>query len=364
MKIKWLVLGLSVLVGLLILTGFMLYPKPPLKEIAIAREKLALAEKQKAAIYAKGPWLEAKNYYDAAMKSWGTENEKFFFLRSFDQTKALAESSIKAAETAEQEAKLGGKKMTGGLSTRLKNLGKQLDLFEGSYKSLPMSKKQINLLADSKLKYKELKNALTQGNTNKMEQKVGQLESHIGELVVFAKSTLEQYAKEVPAWKKMVNAAIETSRKSTTSLIVVDKYARECRIYNKGKLLAQYDVELGANWIGDKLKSGDKTTPEGNYKVVKKKANGQTKYYKALLLDYPNAEDKLRFKQNKERGLIPENATIGNLIEIHGEGGKGIDWTDGCVALQNEDIDKIWTVVKENTPVVIVCSLHIPSIND
>ena len=58
--------------------------------------------------------------------------------------------------------------------------------------------------------------------------------------------------------------------------------------------------------------------------------------------------------------VIPQNASIGNLIEIHGDGGKGLDWTDGCIALENTYMDKIWKLVPENTPVLIVGALSIP----
>lgn len=360
MRFKWLVLGLSALVVLLFLTGYVLYPKPPLDELALAREKLALAEKQKASVYAKGNWKKAKTFYDSAMESWSRENERVFFLRSYEESRVFANKSIDYAEMAAQEAKTGSKKLVNSFSTRLKNIGVQLALFDGTYKNLPMSKRQMSLLASSKLKHQEMVNSLEKGNTNKMEQRLKVLESGVGELVVFAKTTLEEFSREVPTWKKWVNSAIESSRKNGSALIVVNKYDREFMLYSKGKLQATYPIELGANWIGDKLRSGDKTTPEGHYKVLKRKANGQTKYYKAFLLDYPNEEDKKRFKQNKANGVIPQNASIGNLIEIHGDGGKGLDWTDGCIALENTYMDKIWKLVPENTPVLIVGALSIP----
>lgn len=364
MKFKWLVLGLSASVVLLVLTGYLRYPEPPLNELALAREKLALADKQKASVYAKANWKKAKGFYDSAMSAWSEENERFFFLRNYEESRVFANKSIDYAEMAASEARSGSKKLTSNFSTQLKNIGAQLKMFDGVYKNLPMSKKLINLLADCKLKHHELVLALEKGNASKMDGKLKTLETGVGELVVFAKTTMEEFSKEVPVWKKWVNAAIENSRKSGTALIVVNKYERECQVYSKGKLQASFSVELGSNWIGDKQRAGDKTTPEGHYKVLKRKASGQTKYYKALLLNYPNEEDKARFKMNKESGAIPQNASIGNLIEIHGEGGKGMDWTDGCIALENSDMDKIWKVVPENTPVVIVGALKVPQMNN
>ena len=93
------------------------------------------------------------------------------------------------------------------------------------------------------------------------------------------------------------------------------------------------------------------------YKIVKKIEGGRTKYYKALLLDYPNDEDKRKFRSEIENGTLPPDAKIGGLIEIHGNGGKGIDWTEGCIALTDREIDVVYRNVKVGTPVTIVGSV-------
>jgi murein L,D-transpeptidase YafK len=113
---------------------------------------------------------------------------------------------------------------------------------------------------------------------------------------------------------------------------------------------------LGANSINQKLHAGDRTTPEGLYRITKKKGRGASKYYLALLLDYPNAEDRLRFARAKERGQLTGRTGIGGLIEIHGEGGKGFDWTDGCLAASNEDMQLLYNEARVGTVVAIVGS--------
>jgi murein L,D-transpeptidase YafK len=87
---------------------------------------------------------------------------------------------------------------------------------------------------------------------------------------------------------------------------------------------------------------------------VKKKDRGQSRYHRALLLDYPNAADRERFAAAKRRGEIPRGAGIGGLIEIHGEGGRGQNWTEGCVALSNRDMDDLFRRVGTGTRVTIV----------
>jgi hypothetical protein len=72
------------------------------------------------------------------------------------------------------------------------------------------------------------------------------------------------------------------------------------------------------------------------------------------MLDYPNERDKERFRKAVQRGEIARGASIGGLIEIHGEGGRGGDWTDGCVALTNNEMDDLFDRVSVGTLVTIV----------
>jgi L,D-peptidoglycan transpeptidase YkuD (ErfK/YbiS/YcfS/YnhG family) len=66
---------------------------------------------------------------------------------------------------------------------------------------------------------------------------------------------------------------------------------------------------------------------------------------------------KEEFKQEIAKGTLPRSAKIGSLIEIHGDGGRGVDWTEGCVALTDSEIDVIFKIAKEGTPVTIVGSM-------
>ena len=122
----------------------------------------------------------------------------------------------------------------------------------------------------------------------------------------------------------------------------------------EGRPVKTYDAEIGSNALGVKRRQGDRATPEGRYRVVKRKDRGQSRYYRALLLDYPNAADRERFAAAQRRGEIPRGARIGGLIEIHGEGGRGQNWTEGCVALSNRDIDDLFPRVGVGTRVTIV----------
>jgi len=155
-------------------------------------------------------------------------------------------------------------------------------------------------------------------------------------------------------WRTIADAVVQESRDLQHFGIVVDKLKRELILYYRGLRMATFHAELGANGLKRKEFSGDRATPEGVYRIIEFKQGKRTGYYKALLLDYPNAEDRVRFDLGKRRGTIPRRAGIGGLIEIHGDGGAGADWTDGCVALSNEDMDVIFSRVRLGTPVAIV----------
>jgi L,D-peptidoglycan transpeptidase YkuD (ErfK/YbiS/YcfS/YnhG family) len=161
-------------------------------------------------------------------------------------------------------------------------------------------------------------------------------------------------AKNLRIWRKMVEDTVRVSREEGTAALVVDKLNRKLYVYANGKRVAVFPAELGAKGLRRKLHSGDQATPEGRYRVVQVRGPGRTKFYKALLLDYPNFEDRARYSWGRRTGQVPLRAGIGSLIEIHGDGGQGRDWTDGCVALANRDMDRVFAKARVGTPVTIV----------
>jgi L,D-peptidoglycan transpeptidase YkuD (ErfK/YbiS/YcfS/YnhG family) len=157
-------------------------------------------------------------------------------------------------------------------------------------------------------------------------------------------------------WHAWAEQTIEESRRTGETVILIDKLRRRVFLYRGGRVIASYPAELGANGLVRKEHSGDRATPEGRYHIVLAKRAPQTKFSKALLINYPNDEDRMRFALGRRRGTISQRAGIGNLIEIHGDGGEGRDWTDGCVALTNEDMDRLFAHVGVGMPVTIVGS--------
>ncbi len=163
-------------------------------------------------------------------------------------------------------------------------------------------------------------------------------------------------AETVARWRRWHAETVAWSRREGRPAIIVAKEAHTLTLYVGGTAVRTYRVDLGFNWIADKSHAGDGATPEGRYRVVARKANGASIYYKALLLDYPNQDDRIEFSRARRSGAVPATASIGGLIEIHGEGGRGRDWTKGCVALTNTEIDELFARVGLGTPVTIVGS--------
>ena len=137
-------------------------------------------------------------------------------------------------------------------------------------------------------------------------------------------------------------------------LITGNKERNELILYDSGKEVRRYPAEMGRRALERKLYEGDGATPEGRYRIVKKKQGPDTIYHRALLIDYPTQTDLARLAEAKRRKQVRSDARPGGSIEIHGQGGKGWDWTRGCIAMTNHDIDDLWKHVDVNTPVTIV----------
>ena len=134
--------------------------------------------------------------------------------------------------------------------------------------------------------------------------------------------------------------------------VVVNKSARTLELYRGVELLRSYHVSLGKSPVGPKLREGDGRTPEGAFTLDYRRADSS--FHRALHISYPTPE---YAAAAKARAIAP-----GGLIMVHGiRNGLGfvgrlhtlVDWTDGCIAVTNREMDEIWRVVPDRTPIVI-----------
>lgn len=148
--------------------------------------------------------------------------------------------------------------------------------------------------------------------------------------------------------------------------ILVKKKQRKLEIYDNDKLLKSYNISLGFAPEGDKEIEGDGKTPEGDFFIFGK--NPESSFFLSLGISYPNIEDAERGLKNKlisqeehdeivkainEKAMPPQKTKLGGEIFIHGGGCKS-DWTAGCMALVNEDMQEIFDKIKVGTAVKII----------
>jgi murein L,D-transpeptidase YafK len=147
--------------------------------------------------------------------------------------------------------------------------------------------------------------------------------------------------------------------------IVVYKKARKLELYSDKQLVRTYRVGLGFSPVADKQREGDGATPEGEFYVFVK--NNKSAYYLSLGISYPNVEDADRGLRDglinetehaaildaiRKKKAPPQYTKLGGLIYIHGNGSSK-DWTWGCVALENNEMKKLYDAVTVGTPVTI-----------
>ncbi len=156
--------------------------------------------------------------------------------------------------------------------------------------------------------------------------------------------------RQVQVWKKWTEDTVAESRAKGIVALVVSKLERRLTVYKNGAVYRTYSIGRGFNGLSNKMHSGDNATPEGRYRIIQKIPSSQ--YYKALLINYPNDEDRRRYAQLKNKGSIPSWAGIGGDIEIHGGGPDTL--TRGCVSMDNDKMDALYDMVGVGTPVTIV----------
>jgi len=145
-------------------------------------------------------------------------------------------------------------------------------------------------------------------------------------------------------------AYAQAPEKADSILILKKDHVME--LLSGGKVIRTYKVALGQGGLAPKEREGDGRTPEGHYVIDAKYEHSA--YHKALHVSYPNAEDR---KRAAGLGVLP-----GGAIMIHGlPNGKGwlgashrhYDWTLGCIAVTDQEIDEVWRLVPAGTPVEI-----------
>ena len=332
-------------------------PLPPVSEMDHAREAISEAGKYRAETYSVKLYTEARAFYDSAMVNWKRENSKFIYFRDFERVLMFANLAAKTADQASDNSLNSTTNLNTRLAQKIESLNELVSEIDKLFNTYPLTAETRTRISKGKMLLGESEILYKKGQYLQANRKVTDSEYLLTSSYENATSNLKNYFKSYSTWKNWVNKTINESKRNGDYSIIIDKFSRKFFIYFKGVKKWEFDAELGKNWVGHKHERGDKATPEGMYKIARKLDSRKTNYYKALLLDYPNEEDLAAFRSEIARGVLSSSAKIGGLIEIHGNGGKGIDWTEGCIALTDKEMDLVFKIVKVGTPVTIVGSM-------
>lgn len=150
----------------------------------------------------------------------------------------------------------------------------------------------------------------------------------------------------------LVGSAAAAALPAPVTRIVVDKSRRVMTVYNGTKPLKTYRIALGGNPEGHKQHEGDSRTPEGRYVIDAKNPNSS--FHLSLRISYPNRTDtqKARRKGLSPGGAIMIHGTPDGLATLNAFGFYS-DWTAGCIAVTNDEIEEIFAATRVGTPIVI-----------
>ncbi len=156
-----------------------------------------------------------------------------------------------------------------------------------------------------------------------------------------------------PAYAKNAKQSPAVASHIIIDKVFVDKSARQLQLISAGEVIKTYHIALGGNPVGHKQQQGDERTPSGTYTLDYK--NEKSKFYRSIHISYPNAADKARAKSL--------GVKAGGDIMIHGQkNGLGHlaamtqqrDWTEGCIAVRDDEMDEIMAAITLGTVIEIV----------
>ncbi|HEX7880780.1 MAG TPA: L,D-transpeptidase family protein [Candidatus Eisenbacteria bacterium] len=333
-------------------TAILRADKPPMLLLETARKSISNLQAVEVSEWAPELLKAAQDSLRFASQEVDRENRRFFVIRDYDAARSQALAADRIARETIPIALARRDSVKQEAADNLVEAAESIKSAREMLEYLPMAKTSRSQVVQLELTRQQARRSLDEGLYRKSIDLTESVLSGAENIKASVSRQMDNYHD--PIWVKWARDTIAGSRASGGYAILIRKFEHRCDVYHAGVLKTSFPVELGLRWMGQKMRAGDHVTPEGRYHVTNKK-NG-SRYYRALEINYPNAEDEVRFRLAKQSGAIPKRASIGGLIEIHGGGGKGKDWTQGCVALTNANIDKLFAMVGAGTPVTIVGS--------
>ena len=310
-----------------------------------------------ASAYVPDQYISYETGLNKIKEDIGRETEKFILFRDYSPYVLKLKSILKLGNEILSKVQEEKAKKSTSIAEQISSFKKTINniknftlkINEGRLARTDLIKADL-LLDEVELLYKK-------GEYDTAEKKLTDLSSYVKSAEDALGPIISRYSdrSQVGKWRKWVDETIEESKENGAVAIIVNKSDRKLTIYKNGELVKTYSVGLGRNGSFDKLHAGDNATPEGRYRITKKLP--ESRYYKALLINYPSDKDRKQFIQAKKQGLVPDKTGIGGLIEIHGGGNDTM--TYGCISMENKHIEEVFNIAKIGTPVTIVGAVEI-----
>jgi len=231
-----------------------------------------------------------------------------------------------------------------------KDYQKALECFQKLIKEYPGSEyRQNSEMMIFNIRNVALKDTTIAAQQVQIEALQHKIQGKDNEIVTLQK-TMEAFEKKMEALeKRFFDYAI---RKGSVDRILIEKSTRRLMLISQGEVLKSYKIALGGNPVGPKERQGDDKTPEGTYLIDAR--NRDSRFHLSLHISYPNERDK---KRAKELGASPGGAImihgIKNGLSWVGDAHSGVDWTKGCIAVTDQEIEEIDKLAPNGTIVEI-----------
>jgi len=344
------IISTFILVCLSILYGCHTAPVPP--EVAIAETLEHELWRAGADIYAPQDYSAYKSALRSGKDHLIKEQSRFAWFRDYDPVRKEFSDIVADGNNILSDIEEQKRNKLASVAELITYFHDRIETFRKLTSFVNEGRLSRRQLMSAELLLNEAQLLTEKGKYPEAEKKLKSIPVYLASAQEAISPVLSRYAdrNQIAKWRKWVNETIESSRENGMYSIFVTKIDRKLVLYKNGTPFKTYSIGLGKNGFHDKLHAGDLATPEGKYRIIKKLP--RSKYYMALLINYPNEDDLRQFANAKKKGLIPSRAGIGGLIEIHGGGKEGM--TYGCIAMENDQINELYHLVDVGTPVTIV----------
>ena len=328
-------------------------PVPP--EVNLAQAQELDLWRAGARLYLEAPFAQYQEALNQANANLARIRSQFSWFRNYESVRAEFAQLLKQGEELRKELDTEKQKRVRRFLERMRGLQEKLRQLGAFTRVINESGASRGSLIRAEVILIEAQGLSDTKQYLAADEKLNDVEAHLTEAEKVINPILSRYQDEtqIKKWRKWAKEAIEESKEKGIYAILVIKESKRLLLYKQGGIFKTYRIGLGRNSWSDKRQAKDNATPEGKYRISGK--NPKSRYYKALLINYPNEEDRREFNRDKKRGLLPVAASIGGSIEIHGGGNEGI--TYGCIALDNRQMEELYDLLEVGTPIAIVGAL-------